>query len=149
MIWVDSERCKGCGACASACMVGAIRLVEGKAQINLEACIDCEACVYACPEHAILVISEPKKVKNAHLPVPQRALPAERRPSGLATRWVAKALPWAGAALSVVASELFPRLADALLGTLQRGEVRPSHVGSSDTGRGVGRGRAHRHRHGR
>ena len=38
-MWVDSDRCMGCGACVEVCPAGAIALVEGKARVDEETCI--------------------------------------------------------------------------------------------------------------
>ena len=50
---VDETKCIGCGACASICPVGAIKLVNGKAQINAKKCIKCGSCAQFCPVGAI------------------------------------------------------------------------------------------------
>ena len=58
VVWIDSERCTGCGACVDACPVGAIALVGGKAQVDDERCTGCHACLEVCPQHAIQPIVE-------------------------------------------------------------------------------------------
>lgn len=59
MVYVDGDRCTGCGACLEICPQGAIELVGGLANIDGGRCTGCEACVQACPEGAILVVTEP------------------------------------------------------------------------------------------
>lgn len=44
--------CSQCGACASVCPTGAIRLENGIIETNAEDCILCMTCTAACPEHA-------------------------------------------------------------------------------------------------
>lgn len=52
-ITVDKEKCITCGACLTVCPVGAISMVEGKADIEQDICISCGACVGECPVEAI------------------------------------------------------------------------------------------------
>ena len=54
IIRIDEEKCSGCGACASACHEGAIRMVDGKARlIREDYCDGLGDCLPACPAGAI------------------------------------------------------------------------------------------------
>ncbi len=52
MAYKINESCVGCGACQSACPVGAISVQDGKATINEAACIECGTCAGVCPVSA-------------------------------------------------------------------------------------------------
>lgn len=53
-IVVQRELCCGCEACAAVCPVGAINLLEKKAQIDEKQCVRCGACISECPLEAII-----------------------------------------------------------------------------------------------
>jgi GH15 family glucan-1,4-alpha-glucosidase/ferredoxin len=60
-IAVDTRNCIGCRLCVTTCPEGIFRLVEGKAEIDLdrvEKCTLCHACLNICPVHAIVIQSE-------------------------------------------------------------------------------------------
>jgi len=52
---VDESKCVGCETCKDACPVGAISMVDGKAQVKEDDCVGCGACEGACPAEAIKV----------------------------------------------------------------------------------------------
>jgi aryl-alcohol dehydrogenase-like predicted oxidoreductase len=48
--------CEGCGACQARCSQGAIRVREGKAQVDQGVCVRCGYCAAVCPQFCIKVI---------------------------------------------------------------------------------------------
>lgn len=58
---IDKTKCISCGACVSICPVGAIKIVDGKAQINPKKCIRCGGCSQFCPVSAIDLNKQPEK----------------------------------------------------------------------------------------
>ena len=50
---VRRSECEGCGRCVEACPQTAVKLVDGKAWIDLTRCVGCGACAGACPVGAI------------------------------------------------------------------------------------------------
>lgn len=61
---VDKKLCISCGACVSICPVGAIKLVDGKAEINPKKCIKCGGCAQFCPVGAIDINKQEEKPKK-------------------------------------------------------------------------------------
>lgn len=57
IIQIDSEKCNGCGACATACHEGAIAMVDGKARLMRDDyCDGLGDCLPHCPTNAITFI---------------------------------------------------------------------------------------------
>jgi NAD-dependent dihydropyrimidine dehydrogenase PreA subunit len=163
MVYVDTEKCTGCGTCADACPVAAISLVGGTAQVDQERCTDCEVCVEACPNGAMLAVREPIEERTAVpsvRPAPEviRVHP-QPAPVSLRTR-TAPVVSAAAAALTYLGRNVAPRLADYLLNALDRRlsqeQASPTARVSGDAsvasgvgGRGSGQGRRRRRRQGR
>ena len=57
-IKLDSEKCKGCGACVEVCPHALLYMSAGKAVLSdKDACMECGACKTNCPFNAIEVDS--------------------------------------------------------------------------------------------
>jgi Fe-S-cluster-containing hydrogenase component 2 len=120
VVYVDTDKCVGCGVCAQACAVGAISLVEGTAKVDQERCTDCEACVEVCPTGAMLAVREPV-AERAAVPSVRPAPEAIRvRPQPAPVSLPTRALPAVGAALTYLGRNVASRLADHLLNALDR-----------------------------
>ncbi len=51
-VLLDSDKCTGCTTCLKHCPTEAIRIKNGRAEINNERCIDCGECIRVCPHKA-------------------------------------------------------------------------------------------------
>ena len=56
IVKIDKEKCNGCGLCVSACAEGAIKLINGKAELITDSyCDGLGACLGECPQGAITI----------------------------------------------------------------------------------------------
>ncbi len=58
---VETERCAGCGTCASFCQFHAISTNDGHTVVDPAACMGCGVCVAHCPQEAISLQRDPTK----------------------------------------------------------------------------------------
>lgn len=54
-IKIDTEKCIGCAHCMKVCPTEAIRILNGKAILNVNRCVDCGECFKVCPVDAYSV----------------------------------------------------------------------------------------------
>ena len=71
MIFIDEDKCSGCGVCVEACPEGAIVLRDSAAAIERHLCTDCADCLVACPQAAIY------EVEDVSVAVATASMPAE------------------------------------------------------------------------
>jgi len=133
MIFIDEDRCTGCGDCLQACPEDAIALQQDKAVINRELCTDCADCVTACPESAIYEVEAAPMVPEQAQPVQvtrQSAL-SRARPAIVST--LAAAAPLAVDALAGLARRWLDRRSVA---RRTGGQAEPARGGQAGAGRG-------------
>jgi Fe-S-cluster-containing hydrogenase component 2 len=144
MIYVDEERCTGCGLCVEACPTGAMRLVDDVAQVEQSLCRECQVCLSACPNGAVLAMQEPIPVSAPALASsPTRPVAPAVRPGGLRS--------WLDSARAFIQREVAPRAAALWESRGQPGVFSYYPRGVSRRGNygGRGRGRRGRRRRGR
>lgn len=55
-LFLDDEKCSGCGRCAEVCPHRVFRVISRKAEIvDKDGCMECGACAKNCPADAISV----------------------------------------------------------------------------------------------
>ena len=70
-VFVDNEKCEGCGICLTVCPLHAISIIEGKAFIDQNRCTECLQCINECPNDAIRQIPEREvSLKTRESPIP-------------------------------------------------------------------------------
>jgi len=104
MIFIDEDKCTGCGDCLEVCPEGgAIVLQRDKAVINHDVCTGCADCLAACPESAIYEVEAapavPEQAQAA--PVTRQSAVSRARPAIVST--LAAAAPLAVDALAGLA----------------------------------------------
>ncbi len=88
MIFIDEDKCTGCGDCLEVCPEeGAIVLQEDKAVINQDICTGCADCLTACPEGAIYEVEAAPMVAEQTQPaqVTRQSALSRARPAIVST----------------------------------------------------------------
>ena len=62
---IDYKKCQACGLCAKNCRFSAIKIVNGKPQLNPFLCEGCGACEVICPQKAIKL----KPIQNGEIKI--------------------------------------------------------------------------------
>lgn len=98
IVKIDEEKCDGCGLCVTACIEGAIQIIDGKARLISEKyCDGLGACLGECPQGAITIEEREaeefdEKAVDAHLKkIQQTNDKLHPHPSGCPS---AKAMHW-------------------------------------------------------
>ena len=147
LVWVDVERCTGCGVCAELCHLQAFSVKDGVAYVDEETCDGCLECVDRCPEEAIhpLVHAEIVKVEDR--------TPLTVRPRGTMIETAGAAATVAGLSLLTQVASWLARLVGRWLAegyaTGSRGVERaggPSSPAKSEPSVGAGHRARHRRR---
>jgi Fe-S-cluster-containing hydrogenase component 2 len=108
MIFIDEDKCSGCGVCLEACPEGAILLRDSAAVIEQNHCTGCGDCLAVCQESAIYEVEvAPEPVTAAAIAVE----PAQQTP----TTWqstLTRARPVVASTLAAAAPLAVDVLAD-------------------------------------
>lgn len=153
MIYIDESLCVGCGVCVQACPTGAMRMVNGVAQVEQSLCRECEVCMQACPHGAVLSLMEPAGARVPASVSEPASIPV--RPTVRPSQPAAGAESWLGAAVGFVEQEIAPRVASFLRERQQQSPAQAFHPrtaplpGRASYGGRGGRRQGRRRRRGR
>ena len=134
MIFIDEDKCTGCGDCLEVCPEeGAVVLQEEKAIINRELCTSCAACMPACSEGAIYEVEAAPMVAEQAQPVQvtRQSTLSRARPAIVST--LAAAAPLAVNALTGLARRW---LEGRSVARRTGDQVGPDPAGQAGPGRG-------------
>ncbi|MCD6334956.1 MAG: 4Fe-4S binding protein, partial [Candidatus Latescibacteria bacterium] len=143
MVYVDKDRCTGCGVCQRYCPVGAIQLVQGVAVVDSMKCTECGACVEACPRGAIMTVMEPVAEEASAVRARPAAEVAPVAPRLAPDVPRSKVMPAVGTALAFLGRKVLPLMVEYVSGALDRrsGQQSDSPVSTfRNIGRAAGRG---------
>jgi Fe-S-cluster-containing hydrogenase component 2 len=147
MIFVDEDKCTGCGDCLEVCPEeGALVLQEEKAIINRELCTSCAVCMPACPEGAIYEVEAAPVAAERAKPAQVTKQPALRRARPAIVSTLAAAAPLAVDAAVGLAKRWLERRSVARKADDQAEQGRGSQA---EAGRGSGKRRRRQRGRGR
>jgi ferredoxin len=135
MIYVDRDKCDGCGLCVDACPHSALKLVDGAVEVDLDRCQETGTCLEICPRGALLEVTEAGDPEVSTLEkaptsmVEQKETRVSRRQSS------ATIVPWVGAAIQFLVTDVVPQLWHAWVDNRQG-----TRRGSSRNDRRMGNG---------
>ena len=148
MIYVDAEKCDGCGLCVEACPQCALKLVDGVVTVDLDLCKETGTCLNTCPQSALFEVSEfPDQNVEALQKMPSEIVerPETQISRGRSPAYLASSL---GAAIHFILTNVVPELWH-LWAAKRQTRNRTSSMTSSGKRYGFRRGRRKRRRRNR